>query len=99
MKEFGISKAKIKEPKNKWHEYLTGKQLIVGELGGSYNLLGFDGTEEEYKELCKIAWENEPEEEHQYDTLESFTAEVLEGNDGFGFTADEIELIEIKKKG
>ena len=89
-----VAKAKIKTPKNEWQKFLADKVMIVGEIGGHYSFLGFDGTEDEYRELCKIAWDSVPEEEHEYDCLEDFTNEVLQGSDGFGFDAEEIEIIE-----
>lgn len=94
VNDLDISKAKIKTSKNKWQEYLADKVLIVGEIGGHYSFLGFEGQEEDYKELCRIAWYSLPKEERPYEHLGNFIDEVLLGNDGFGFDAEEIEIIE-----
>lgn len=92
-----ISAGKLKEVKVPWQRYLKEKTLILFEFGGGYNLLAIKG-EDGLKDLCKYAWEYDPEtvEESGYESLENFIEDVNLGNDGFGFKKNEIELCDIE---
>lgn len=92
-----IKMGKLKKVTLPWHKYLWNRKLILFEMGIGYNLIGIMGENSGLDGLCKYEWENDPKmaQENGYEKLEDFIEEVNLGNDGFGFSEDEIEL-EIK---
>lgn len=68
------------------------------EFEDGYNLLAIKGEKGLYG-LCKYEWENDVEsvQEEGYESLEDFIEDVNFGNDGFGFSKDEIELGNIEE--
>lgn len=92
---FKIVKGKIQQmdPEKFWHKYLSNKTLILcsSVKEGCWNLIGIEG-EEKCGDFFKWFWEHEPE--HDYDSFEDMREEFDCGNDGVGFEAKEIEVIE-----
>lgn len=97
---YGIYFAKLKKVTQPWHECLKGKELFVGEIDGSYNLLAVSGDRNWVENLCKYVYKNDKKmyEELGYESLESYIENCMLGNDGFGFDKDEIEIIEEVKE-
>lgn len=91
-KKVGVVKAKITEVKRPFHNFLIAKTLLLGEILGTYNLLGIKGYS--LSDLCKWVWENDRDIVEEYETLEEYIEEVNFGNDGFGFEKEEIEILD-----
>lgn len=92
----GIKKAKLKKAFNPWHEYLKDKILIVGKMFDDYNLIGIVGEKKGIKNLCNYCYENDKKafEQSGYDNLMNWIEECELGNDGFGFSKDELEILD-----
>lgn len=89
---FKIIKARLKAATEEWQQYLVGKELLLYTTIRSYwALVGIEG-EEDLTDFCKSVWEKE--EEHEYESLNGFIADVNMGNCGFDFSVEEIEIIE-----
>jgi hypothetical protein len=95
---FKIIKGNLKQVnvERPWQNYLVGKELILAtQWCGGWALLAISGEKTLY-EFCKYAWEAEPDQEHEYETYKSMYEDIVDGNYGFGFDEDEIEVIEIQ---
>lgn len=92
-----VKKGKLKNIIKPWHKYLEDKIMLLISMFGIWNLIVIEG-EEDLNGLCEYAWNNDPEAKAEYDTLKGWQEEVENGNDGFGFDYDEIEIINSGEK-
>lgn len=92
----GIKKAKLKKVTQPWHKYLDGKTLVVEWLCEQFQLLNVIGEKDWIENLCKYVCENDKKlfNELGYESLNAYIEECKLGNDGFGFSKDEIEIVE-----
>lgn len=91
-----IKKAKLKEATQPWQKYLMEKTLIVGWLCEQYTLLGIKDEKDWIKNLCQYIYDNDRKTYNEigYKSLDIWIEECELGNDGFGFSEDEIEIVE-----
>lgn len=87
-------RAKLKRISYKWHEYLMDKELLlcpnfcnVWSIVGIKNENGLDG-------LCEYDWNNTPEDEREYETLEELKEDVELGNWAYCLDDSEIEILD-----
>jgi hypothetical protein len=90
---FKIFKGKLKKATHKWQEGLVNKELLLCTgFNNTLNLLAID--EKELDEFCEWLWYKNYFVREEYGTLKDLVEDVKEGNYGFGFDIDEIEITE-----
>lgn len=93
-----LFKGKLKQVTKPWQKYLEGKVLLLFKFNEeAFNLiLAHDEEGNTIENLCKYIFENDREtyDKLGYESLNAWMEECKLGNDGFGFTKDEIEILE-----